>query len=85
MGILYFLTQIRRSTLDVARDADIEVPTSRSLHVRDFIGNRASLAMDIIIRLITFHFCPIPSIVTSLMTLITSEAPIAFLVGIVCV
>ena len=76
------LDQIRISTLDIARDAGIEIPTPRLL---DSIGNRAALTMDTLIRLIafrclsdTFHF-------TSLMTLITSEAPIAFLVGIVCV
>jgi hypothetical protein len=52
LGILYFLTQIRISTLDIARDADIESPTSRPL---DSIGNHASLAMDILVRLIAFH------------------------------
>jgi hypothetical protein len=36
----------------VARDADIEIPTSRPL---DSIGNRAALTMDILIRLIAFH------------------------------
>jgi len=49
LGILYFLTQIRISTLDIARDADIEIPTCRPL---DSIGNPASLAMDILICLI---------------------------------
>ena len=52
LGILYFLTQIRISTLDIARDADIEIPTCRPL---DSIGNPASLATDILICLITFH------------------------------
>jgi hypothetical protein len=52
LGILSLLSQIRISTLDIARDADIEIPTSRPL---DSIGNRAALTMDILIRLIAFH------------------------------
>ena len=76
------LDQIRISTLDIARDAGIEIPTPRLL---DSIGNRAALTMDTLIRLIAFHCLSMPSIVTSLMILITSEAPISFLVGTVCV
>ena len=46
------LDQIRISTLDIARDAGIEIPTPRLL---DSIGNRAALTMDTLIRLIAFH------------------------------
>ena len=44
--------RIRISTLDIAQDTDIEIPTSRPL---DSIGNRAALTMDIPIRLIAFY------------------------------
>jgi hypothetical protein len=40
LGILYLLYQIRISTLDIARDADIEILTSRPL---DSIGKRVAL------------------------------------------
>ena len=54
LGILSLLAQIRISTLDIARDADIEIPTSRPL---DYIGNHAALTMDILIHLIALlHF-----------------------------
>ena len=46
------LDQIRISTLDIARDAGIEIPTPRLL---DSIGNCAALTMDTLIRLIAFH------------------------------
>jgi hypothetical protein len=46
------LDQIRISTLDIARDAGIEIPTPRHL---DSIGNCAALTMDTLIRLIAFH------------------------------
>ena len=46
------LDQIRISTLDIARDADIEIPTPRPL---DSIGNRAVLTMYTLIRPIAFH------------------------------
>jgi hypothetical protein len=52
LGIVSLFSQIRISTLDIARDAGIEIPTSRPL---DFISNRAALTMDILIRLIAFH------------------------------
>jgi hypothetical protein len=57
LGILSLLYQIRISTLDIARDADIEIPTSRPL---DSIGNRTALTIDRYtpIRLITFHCLP---------------------------
>jgi hypothetical protein len=52
LGILSLLYQIRISTLDIAQDANIEIPTPRPL---DSIGNRAALTIDTLIRLIAFH------------------------------
>ena len=68
-----YLSFLRSEYLrDIARDADIEIPTSRPL---DSICNHASLAMDILVVV-----CPLPSIDTSLLIMITSEAPISFLI-----